>query len=373
MGKAGVSMASIDLGTLERYMCVFGHMMADRSGSEFTSFSGNSYLQEQEGYKYRVLADAQNALAISRWNGDMLAKRGSIGAHAVKAMTLSDNLVDYHQRLHFGNVLASRREEAELALFDIYRSADDETAFEQAINVFGAKYDLIAYLFFLKDGGRYLPVRPRIFDNSFRILGIDLTMNRRCSWKNYRVYLDVIMSIRRHLDDYFGFEEPPTLLDAHSFVWMADNLEAYEAGMSAIECTMPNEPVAKNSIGLTKQRIGQEKFRQALISYWDGECAVTSCSDLRILTSSHIKPWRVCSIDNEWLNPFNGILLSPNLDSLFDAGLISFDDDGMIIISQSLDREDASKLGVNSKMRLKRIDERHKPFLEYHRRNILLK
>ena len=366
-------MVEIDLARLEHYMRVFDQMLSDKSGMRFESFTGNSYLQENEGYKARVLAEAQDALSTSNWDAGMLEKTGTISKRAVKAMRLSANLVDYHQHLHFENVLSAKPSEAERALFDIYRSTDVEESFAEAVGVFGAKYDLISYLFFLKDGGRYLPVRPRFFDNSFRILGIDLKMEGRCSWGNYSEYLEAISSVRSHLDSFFGFDEPPTLLDAHSFVWMADILEAYEAGMPYLSFDVPADPVAKDTVAVTKQRIGQEQFRKALVTYWGGRCAVTGCSDTRVLVASHIKPWRVCSKDNEWLNPFNGILLSPNLDSLFDAGLISFEDDGSIIFSEQLDPEDAEKLGVGTDAKLSKTDSRHAQFLSYHRENVLLR
>lgn len=365
-------MASLDLAKLEHYMRVFGRMLTERSGATFDSFSGNSYLQEQEGYKGLILAEAQRSLAVAHWDESMLAKGGVIGKLAIKAMAQSGNLVHYQQRLHFGNVVAEHREAAERALYDIYRSPDAQAAFEQATGIFGAKYDLISYLFFLKDGGRYLPVRPTFFDNYFRVLGVDLRMSGRCTWENYTDYLGAMAAIRNHLDSFFGFDVPPTLLDAHSFVWMADVLEAYEAEMPANEPVVSVEPVSKDTAGITKQRIGQERFRKALIDYWGGRCAVTSCADLRVLVASHIKPWRVCTVDNEWLNPYNGILLTPNLDSLFDGGLISFTDDGDIILSPQLDEDEAEKLGVSRAMRLRKMDPRHRPFLQYHRENVLL-
>ena len=40
-----------------------------------------------------------------------------------------------------------------------------------------------------------------------------------------------------------------------------------------------------------------------------------------ILIASHIKPWRV-SNNNERLDVYNGLLLLPNLDKLFDKGYI---------------------------------------------------
>lgn len=366
-------MASIDLSTLERYMRLFGLMLGERTGMRFDSFSGNSYLREREGYKARILEEAHSELGSSNWDEATLAKRGSIRGKARRAMALSSNLVDFRQKLRFANILSERPDEAERALYDIYRSEDVEASFRKATEVFGARYDLVSYLFFLRDGGHYLPVRSREFDKRFRILDIDLKMEGRCSWDNYREYLGTIASIRRHLDGYFGFDTPPSLLDAHSFVWMANDLEEYGARHPSAALGTPSGQLTKDRKSTVKQRVGQNLFRKGVMEYWGGRCAITGCADKRILVASHIKPWRVCDKDNEWLNPFNGILLSPNLDSLFDSGLISFGDDGCIVLSDQLDHDDASRLGVSPDMRLPRVDPRHLPFLKYHRANVLLK
>ena len=62
----------------------------------------------------------------------------------------------------------------------------------------------------------------------------------------------------------------------------------------------------------------------------------------------------------------NGLLLCPNHDSLFDKGLISFEDDGKIIISENLSETDKIFMNVNENMKLN-IREENKPYLKYHR------
>lgn len=50
---------------------------------------------------------------------------------------------------------------------------------------------------------------------------------------------------------------------------------------------------------------------------------------------------------SERLDGNNGLLLSPNIDLLFDRGYISFSDNGAILISPLLDGDDLARLGVN--------------------------
>ena len=54
---------------------------------------------------------------------------------------------------------------------------------------FGAKYDLLAYLFFIKDCSRFLPIRAKEFDKRFELLGVDFKTSFKCSWENYAQYI----------------------------------------------------------------------------------------------------------------------------------------------------------------------------------------
>ncbi|MDK2951474.1 MAG: putative restriction endonuclease [Kosmotogales bacterium] len=122
---------------------------------------------------------------------------------------------------------------------------------------------------------------------------------------------------------------------------------------------------------IVQSRIGQGKFRNDLINYWKG-CAVTGCTALALLRASHIKPWRDCN-NRERLDKFNGLLLTPNLDSAFDNGIISFDDEGTILISRRLSNEARIKLGINEKMSMRRVEKQHVEYLDYHRKKVFLK
>jgi hypothetical protein len=116
---------------------------------------------------------------------------------------------------------------------------------------------------------------------------------------------------------------------------------------------------------LLKCRIGQGTFRQKLIAYWKA-CAVTGYKDTGLLVASHIKPWRACT-NAERLNPFNGLLLTPNLDRAFDAGLITFLSDGLIFLSPLLSCPE--QLGIEPSMRTTLMSQ-HEPFMDFHRTSV---
>lgn len=119
---------------------------------------------------------------------------------------------------------------------------------------------------------------------------------------------------------------------------------------------------------IIKSRVGQGKFRANLIEMWDG-CSVTNFLQTDILRASHIKPWRF-STNEERLDPYNGLLLLPNIDSLFDLGLISFQDNGKVIVSSRLSSSALSALGISINMGMRKVDNRHLPYLKFHRENI---
>ncbi len=116
---------------------------------------------------------------------------------------------------------------------------------------------------------------------------------------------------------------------------------------------------------LVNARVGQGKFRQQLIERWR-HCALTGFSDSRFLVASHIKPWR-SSTHTERLDPFNGLLLLPNLDKVFDLGFISFTEEGRILISRALENEDI--LGVRAKMEVA-LQDNHQKYMDYHRERV---
>ena len=118
-------------------------------------------------------------------------------------------------------------------------------------------------------------------------------------------------------------------------------------------------------------RIGQGDFRKRLIQYWHG-CAISRFRKYDILIASHIKPWRVAT-NEERLDTFNGLLLLPNYDKLFDKGYISFDFNGNIIFSKFISSEDKDMLGIKSDISLIKVDERHKKYLEYHQDKCLMR
>lgn len=123
---------------------------------------------------------------------------------------------------------------------------------------------------------------------------------------------------------------------------------------------------------LVKARIGQGAYRQKLLGE-SSECIITRVSDERILVASHIKPWSVSS-NNEKVDHNNGLILTPTYDKLFDQGFISFEDDGVILISPYISPLNIKKMNLRQGQRFViPISDERKVYLSYHREHIFKK
>nr|WP_311457604.1 HNH endonuclease [uncultured Neisseria sp.] len=121
---------------------------------------------------------------------------------------------------------------------------------------------------------------------------------------------------------------------------------------------------------LIKARLGQGNFRQNVLKLYPS-CPLTDLDVRSLLIASHIKPWSKCN-NEERLDPFNGLMLAPHIDALFDSGLITFETDGTIKISPKIDLENQKRLGIFPDMKLK-IEPESEKYFEYHRNHVFQK
>ncbi len=136
----------------------------------------------------------------------------------------------------------------------------------------------------------------------------------------------------------------------------ADYAVISEAGMNSIDRAVT-----------TKSRgIAQRLFRGNLLRLWQGCCAVTRVQEPRILRSSHIKPW-VNSNVQEKVDHFNGLLLVPNLDALFNEGLITFRNDGRMLVSPDWRDDDQRRMHITPDLHLRAVNQESCRYLEFHR------
>lgn len=149
---------------------------------------------------------------------------------------------------------------------------------------------------------------------------------------------------------------------------------AYRLGVSLPDA--PLEQFRKRTANLPRtteverlvvQRVGQDIFRDALMKYWNGRCPMTGISDPALLRASHIVPWSECDDDAHRLDVHNGLLLSALWDAAFDAGLLSFSDEGEVVIKATLADHDRRVLAADATPRLVRLTPTHVKNLARHR------
>jgi putative restriction endonuclease len=115
-------------------------------------------------------------------------------------------------------------------------------------------------------------------------------------------------------------------------------------------------------------RLGQGNFRRNVIRLW-GSCSVTGLQSVSLLRASHIKPWKD-SDNNERLTPYNGLLLIPDYDFLFDRGYISFKNNGNVLVSQRLSSFARKVFDVRDDLQLRKVFPDNKEYLEFHQSEV---
>ncbi len=227
----------------------FKKFVADKNQDEYISFN-YGWLDTEEGYKKKIPIGAYESLETPTWDKNWIGT-GKILERVIDVLDYKppddfNNLVDWRRKDDLNAIMihdAKKTKKIESLVYRLYseRNTDDKIFDELADKTtIGGHYDLISYLFFLKNSMRYLPNRPKNFENAFRLLGESFVfrMSGRCNWTNYSEYLNRMSEIRELLQP--KFEEKISLIDAHSFCWViANNPKILEID---INCSL-SEPV----------------------------------------------------------------------------------------------------------------------------------
>lgn len=145
--------------------------------------------------------------------------------------------------------------------------------------------------------------------------------------------------------------------------WEAHEMEQVIADQTIPETTRRAVVMARRGQGLFKQNV------QRVESY----CRVTKVDQTEHLRASHCKPWRDAS-NTERLDGDNGLLLTPDVDHLFDRGFISFEDSGKVLVSPVAHRESLRQMGLEDALgaNVGAFSEGQKTYLAFHRESVFL-
>lgn len=347
--------------------------------SKFDSFATNSFIQTEENYKKEIWDIANEGLkhikAITEFGSGEIIR--TLITECIEIQ--GNNLLQWtakqgpesrvHARLF--EILESREnlKELEETIWKFYFSDEQPEMyfFDAFTTMVNKKYSLIAYLYFLKDKSKYLPIATKTFDQFFAETKIDLITTQKCSWENYYSYISVVKFIRSFLRE--NLDSDATLIDAHSFICILE--KQYKRDLENKNYSVPKkiELKEKDRETVVKARTGQGLYRKYLLEKWNNSSSISDYANPTFLMASHVKPWRDCDI-HECIDPGNGLLLTPTYDYLFDQGYISFSDNGEIIISGQLSDTDIREMNITNNIRLKAVSSKLSEYLEYHRENI---
>ena len=278
---------------------------------------------EWEGYKEPLRRKALGRLSAQSWQHNSVG-RGDILNCLISAIEIppegtdeSNNLVrwrneyGHRNRSHYALLDAKAdavlRSQIESWGFNFYRGGEEPSvAFDQIRSIVGSRYDLLAYMFFLRDSQLFMPIGSTTFDKAFQSLEMDVKTAWKCSWTNYQDYLRALNEIRVALGEVSGLLDV-RLLDAHSFCWLlvrpemerpdvrfvasakgkASNAKFYDSMEKSIyemvETTMGTVRSSNGQLVMLTKKVkelwmsktGLDAYVRALLEKQGGACALT--------------------------------------------------------------------------------------------------
>tara|TARA_R110000744_G_C19321888_1_gene557706 strand:- start:176 stop:1408 length:1233 start_codon:yes stop_codon:yes gene_type:complete len=212
----------------QTYSLFLEFIKEESDGQEFIGFN-EGHMYKAEAYKNEIREKSLVILETSEWDKNMIGS-GSIAKLIISVLELKgNNLVETKQKygpnslthrkildaVKTGNNLA----EIESVVYNLFKTKISEAVIIDKLNkLIGKKYSLIAFLFYLKNDRKYLPISTKGFEFAFNEIGCELKLSQKCSWENYSAYLGVIREVKNHLENKIG--DPINFIDAHSFLWL---------------------------------------------------------------------------------------------------------------------------------------------------------
>lgn len=119
-----------------------------------------------------------------------------------------------------------------------------------------------------------------------------------------------------------------------------DDQKELDQELAAVEAGLPDDTFDPSDLEDARQRTlanivrrqGQAQFRAALMSAYDGRCAITGCDVAEALEAAHIAPY--LGPHTNTVN--NGLLLRADVHTLFDLGRLAVSDGHAIVLARSL-------------------------------------
>lgn len=205
---------------------------------------------------------------------------------------------------------------------------------------------------------RYAPLRP----NGVGLQAVYLT---RVHEMLAGLLIDLIGTEARSITNAWRVQQP--LLEAvpaGQAVWEEHQIETLKADSQL-------GPTVREALVLSRRGQGLFRTRVAAI---ERKCRITGVDRVEYLRASHCKPWRDAS-NEERLDGENGLLLTPDVDLLFDRGFMSFEDNGDVLLSPIVHDLSLERMGLAKELlrNVGAFSEGQKQYLDFHRNSVFLK
>ena len=217
---------------LEEKFTIFSEFITSKDGKPFVGFSESPYIIDEENYKYDVYGNARRVLGVDKWTQEdvgteVIFQAVNAAVHTkinIGGKAVDHNLVGWRVKDKFSQYSNDRQ--IELLLFDFYKNERLDSECFEMFHKEGLPYQLIAFLFFIKDNTKYLPISQKVFDDIFSKLGVlDFKTSGNASWENYSTFLEILKQVK----DFINKKDPgATLIDAHSFLWILQQIDMEE-------------------------------------------------------------------------------------------------------------------------------------------------
>ena len=123
---------------------------------------------------------------------------------------------------------------------------------------------------------------------------------------------------------------------------------------------------------IIQARRGQGLFKKRVAAI-EARCRLTGVDRIEHLRASHCKPWREAD-NQERLDGENGLLLTPDADHLFDAGFLSFEDNGDVLVSPVAHLTSMKRMGLDPADfgNVGHFSAGQRRYLSFHRESVFL-
>ena len=205
--------------------------------SIFTNFENKFLVESEINPKNNIFVNAHNILEIGKWD-EFIKTPGLIRdkLEQVCVLKISQQLLTqgrWGEKTTPDNILRLLNQtqilDFEKIIYKLFLESPDEEIFSKNFdelcdflydNDLDKKSQFLAYLAFLVDKEKFIPIRKKQFDKVLEYYNINEKFSG-FSWDRYNTYLKLIKALKVKLSEKYPI---PNTIEAHSYLWIVSNI-----------------------------------------------------------------------------------------------------------------------------------------------------